>query len=123
MVWSIWLARNDLVFNQKEFVFETIWDLQLMRVMWWTKAWWKDCPYSSTDFSLNFVNIKTMGKVRKVRQCVWNPPPVNTLKFNVDGSARGAPGISGAGGILKNAAGSILGRFSKSLGGSLGSSG
>lgn len=47
--WSIWLARNDVVFNQKEFVFDAIWDIHLLRIMWWIKAWWKECPYSVTN--------------------------------------------------------------------------
>lgn len=54
--------------------------------------------------------------MQMVRNCVWCPPEAIILKFNVDGSARGSPGISGAGGILRNAESAVLGRFSKPLG-------
>ncbi|XP_057451866.1 uncharacterized protein LOC130743649 [Lotus japonicus] len=46
----------------------------------------------------------------------WSPPPKGALKFNVDGSALGAPGRSGVGGILRNARRQTLGVFSKALG-------
>lgn len=46
---------------------------------------------------------------------MWRPPP-NTLKFNVDGSARGSPSVSGVGGVLRNSVGDSLGVFSLATG-------
>lgn len=51
-----------------------------------------------------------------MRSTVWNPPSVGLIKFNVDGSARGAPGISGIGGALRSDNWTILGKFSKAMG-------
>ncbi|KAK2649325.1 hypothetical protein Ddye_016814 [Dipteronia dyeriana] len=42
----------------------------------------------------------------------WVPPSVGRLKFNVDGSARGKPSNGGIGGVLKDASGVVLCRFS-----------
>lgn len=33
------------------------------------------------------------------------PPPFGILKFNVDGAARGNPGLAGIGGALRNCRG------------------
>lgn len=32
----------------------------------------------------------------------WSPPHQDTFKFNVDGAARGGPGLTGIGGVLGN---------------------
>ena len=38
----------------------------------------------------------------------WAPPIEGVLKFNVDGAARGKPGPSGIGGVLRNSEGFVL---------------
>ncbi|KAK3205589.1 hypothetical protein Dsin_019635 [Dipteronia sinensis] len=35
----------------------------------------------------------------------WIPPTSDRLKFNVDGSARGKPGPTGVGGVLRDSTG------------------
>ena len=37
--------------------------------------------------------------VKVVKPCVWSPPLNDNLFFNVDGSARGCPGMAGIGGV------------------------
>ena len=49
-------------------------------------------------------------KVRNHEQ--WSPPPVGTLKFNVDRAAKGKPGPIGIGGVLRNHDGLTLLSFS-----------
>lgn len=116
MIWSIWLARNDQVFNNKAFPADLVWDLHVSRIVWWVKAKWKDCPYSVNDFMQNFGEVRFKAVKVRNRQNEWTPPPEGVLKFNVDGSAIGAPERSGVGGILKNARRQILGVFSKAMG-------
>lgn len=44
---------------------------------------------------------------RKVRYVdIWAPPGHDVMKFNVDGVARGKPGPTGIGGVLRSHAGS-----------------
>lgn len=114
LCWSIW--RNDVVFNQKELLLEAVWDIHIMRVMWWVKAWWRECPFSSLDFTRHFEKVWIKSIASKVRVVDWFPPPHGVLKFNVDGSSRGNPGVSGAGGVLRNSTGATLGFFSLPLG-------
>ena len=42
----------------------------------------------------------------------WQPPPLGDLKWNVDGSSLGKPGLAGAGGVLRNHAGLVKCLFS-----------
>ncbi|KAK2639235.1 hypothetical protein Ddye_027030 [Dipteronia dyeriana] len=46
----------------------------------------------------------------------WTPPPVESLKFNVDGSARGFQGSAGIGGVLRDHRGKIQCMFSAFIG-------
>lgn len=38
LCWTIWLERNNMVFNGKAFCSEMVWDLHLARISWWVKA-------------------------------------------------------------------------------------
>lgn len=98
LVWSLWLGRNDIVFRDKSFNREEVWDLHMLRIVWWVKASWKDCPFSIEQFSSNFCNIRMKRKLSVPRSFSWKPPSLGSLKFNVDGASQGNPGPSGLGG-------------------------
>lgn len=102
-----------MIFQDNGFNAETVWDLHISRLAWWTKAWWKECPYSVNDFLLNFEDVKLFTVKAKIRDNQWTPPPIGTLNFNVDGSFYGSPRISG---IVKNASRQTIGFFSKAMG-------
>ena len=53
-------------------------------------------------------------KVRNLER--WSPPPMGTLKFNVDGVARGKPGPTSTDGALCNHDGLTLLSFSSYIG-------
>lgn len=116
MVWSIWIGRNDLQFNSKQFKVSEVWDLHILRVAWWTKTIWYDCPYDVNQFSTNFCNIKVSKKITLPKVAFWFPPSLGYLKFNVDGSSQGNPGPCRVGGVLRNHNNEILGYFSKGIG-------
>lgn len=116
LCWSIWLDRNNLIFQNARFATENIWDMHISRIAWWIKAWQKDCSYSMTDFLLNFSAISLRPIFNSPRSAIWFPPPENVLKFNVDGSSLGNPGVSGVGGVLRNSSRQILGVFSEAAG-------
>lgn len=42
------------------------------------------------------------GPTRERIASLWNPPPLGSLKFNVDVSARGKFGLAGSRGVLHN---------------------
>ncbi|EOY33608.1 Uncharacterized protein TCM_041538 [Theobroma cacao] len=94
VTWSLWLARNDIVFGGK--------------------TW---------DRAQTYELVKLRPRLGAVLKCVkkmrpkveWTNPVDGSMKFNVDGAASGCPGEAGIGGILKNSAGETKMMFSKSI--------
>ena len=43
-------------------------------------------------------------------------PLIESLKFNVDGSSKGKPGLAGIGGVLRDYSGKVKAIFSKAIG-------
>ncbi|XP_057418209.1 uncharacterized protein LOC130712390 [Lotus japonicus] len=90
--WSIWLERNQVIFNNHPASPESIWDLHISRISAWVHGWWKECPYSSYDFSHHFDAIRLKPQTPNLRSSVWNAPDRGFFKANVDGSSMGNPG-------------------------------
>eukprot|EP00268_Persea_americana_P009153 TRINITY_DN13625_c0_g1_i5.p1 TRINITY_DN13625_c0_g1~~TRINITY_DN13625_c0_g1_i5.p1 ORF type:complete len:147 (-),score=31.41 TRINITY_DN13625_c0_g1_i5:797-1237(-) len=55
---------------------------------------------------------KIGGFKKKMKVC-WSFPPYGIPKFNVDRAAKGKPGLSGIGGVLRNHKGEVIYMFSK----------
>lgn len=55
-------------------------------------------------------------KVRKPILVIWFPPSSNIIKLNVDGTAKGNPGVSGTGGVFRDSSGVVIYAFSSYLG-------
>ncbi|KAL4386885.1 hypothetical protein GQ457_09G020820 [Hibiscus cannabinus] len=73
VLWSMWLARNDLLFNDK--------------AIWWKCSWLCEV--------LLHTRMAQVG-------VSWCPPPIRVLKFNIDSSAKGKSGLTGCGGVLRD---------------------
>ena len=90
IIWFIWILRNDMVFNGKVFDFEQIIDTSKFRLASWFKAKWSDSHYTILDI-VRFpkdIQVLKISKATK-RAIVWESPPPDSIKFNMDGSARG----------------------------------
>ncbi|KAK3225986.1 hypothetical protein Dsin_005848 [Dipteronia sinensis] len=65
------------------------------------------------------LNIKescvNLVKSKKSNLDRWSPPVGDHLKFNVDGSTKGKPGLAGIGGVLRNSNGKTICLFSLSV--------
>ena len=57
IAWSIWLMRNEIIFQQKEFNSRTICQTIRWRVAFWTKAWENNIPYTKDELTRNFSHI------------------------------------------------------------------
>ncbi|KAK9287494.1 hypothetical protein L1049_015915 [Liquidambar formosana] len=114
IVWSIWLARNQLVFKGIRLHWSEVARLSIVRTAHCVKALRSELGFSIDDFLRAIDGVRSF-RIRnpKVRQLkVWQPPPTGSLKFNVDGSARGKPGPGGSGGVLRDESGVVLCFFS-----------
>lgn len=101
IVWTTWECRNRLIFNDISLDFSKAIDLVKFRIAWR----FKHCRRGSKDqISLMMLNIKDACVdsilVKRPTPRVWCPPPSQTLKFNVDGSARGSPSRTRICGVL-----------------------
>ncbi|XVE56525.1 hypothetical protein DITRI_Ditri04bG0017700 [Diplodiscus trichospermus] len=117
IVWTIWLARNEVVFNGLKCQIEQVIDLSRLRLAHWVKAKWPHLQANGLDI-FRFPNIVTLPvkELRARSTTPWIGPDVGTLKFNVDVSAVGNPGPAGIGGILRDHLGVKKIAFSKSIG-------
>ncbi|XP_057452728.1 uncharacterized protein LOC130744569 [Lotus japonicus] len=113
LCWEIWMARNNVIFHDKLFDVEAIWESHVFLLFTWIRAWWKDCPYDATQFERGFSKIDLTAKVSVRPLIPWKPPQGKILKFNVDGSFQS--GRAGIGGILRNSAKEVIGEFSRKV--------
>ncbi|XP_039054282.1 uncharacterized protein LOC120196577 [Hibiscus syriacus] len=107
-LWSLWLARNDVVFKSKSTNLKDLLVYVKMRAYAWCKAlkvfsvldekrWW-DWPGESASLC-----------VQQRPKSVWKPPVLGQMKFNVVGSATNK--LAGCGGILRTAEGYVVAIF------------
>ncbi|XVF04122.1 hypothetical protein REPUB_Repub05bG0054800 [Reevesia pubescens] len=110
------LARNDIVFNKK--VFDLVQTICLIkyRVAAWLKAKWTNLKTLFEDI-FRFLNLVVAPvQFKKPRIATnWSPPFKGFVKFNVDGSTIGKPGLAGIGGVLCDEFGVRLLVFSKAI--------
>ncbi|KAK3222042.1 hypothetical protein Dsin_009067 [Dipteronia sinensis] len=92
VVWSLWEARNSRIFKNSEVLIHQVVDMVRFRLVWWFKHY---CKGSKDQVSLMFLNVKDccvdLPIPKKSRSAHWRPPQEESLLFNVDGSALGAP--------------------------------
>lgn len=68
--------------------------------------------FSLNDVIVNWEACMGCGPTKERMSILWSPPPLDSLKFNVDGK----PGPAGIGGVLCNSNGEVLFMFSKNVG-------
>jgi len=54
IVWSLWLHRNNMVFNQQQLDERELDQLVKWRVTFWSRAWEEHIPYSADMLARNF---------------------------------------------------------------------
>ncbi|KAK3190293.1 hypothetical protein Dsin_029854 [Dipteronia sinensis] len=92
-------------------------DLVKFRIVWWFKFFGKNVSDLVSSLLLNVKDLCVeWSRVKKSVIKDWVHPLVDTFKFNVDGSARGSPGLVGIGGVLRDSYGKVLCMFSFCVG-------
>ncbi|GMJ02687.1 hypothetical protein like AT4G29090 [Hibiscus trionum] len=116
-IWTMWVTRNDIVFNEKSWSVEEIFESALLRTGHWCKIQWPECCSNVCDFMRNptATVVKTNPK-RMPLSIEWKGPKLGWLKYNVDPAIKGVDRSAGIGGILRNQEGAKLEEFSKSIG-------
>ncbi|XVE77345.1 hypothetical protein DITRI_Ditri13aG0055200 [Diplodiscus trichospermus] len=120
VIWSIWLASNEIIFRGSRLDIGKIIDLSKIRCAEWVKSKWPHLCIAIHDI-IRHPNVIVIPPKSSLNRTLteWIAPPFGALKFNVDGSARGKPGPAGIGGILRDHRGVAKVRFSTYWGGRL----
>ncbi|XVF85746.1 hypothetical protein PTKIN_Ptkin17bG0142100 [Pterospermum kingtungense] len=117
ILWSIWLIRNEHIFQNKDIIFEQLVDVIKAIIAHWVVALWpKDHASFMGVFNCLENIVAPKGKVKQRTRQSWLPPSSGSVKFNVDGSSAGKPGPAGIGGVMHDHTGKELACFSKSIG-------
>ncbi|WCJ36046.1 hypothetical protein M5689_017268 [Euphorbia peplus] len=116
-LWLIWHSRNLAIFEDTPPIF-----FNLLRQLW---AFLCEIDKSNSSSSSNalqdFHVLHQLGisarpcRAPKIIGVRWKPPTSGWLKINTDGSALGAPGRAGSGGIFRTARGFSKGCFAFSI--------
>ncbi|KAK3206435.1 hypothetical protein Dsin_020481 [Dipteronia sinensis] len=117
VTWTIWEFLNKKIFDDKEPNLDQAADMVKFRVVWWYKHFGTNV---SDSISVLMLNVKELCvETKRVKKSLikdWIPPLMGTFKFNVDGSARGSPGMAGIGGVLRDSKGKVVCLFSLGVG-------
>ena len=117
VVWTVWEARNNLVFKGKPVDLPRVEDMVRFRVGWWFKHFGGGSSDLITLILLNLVECCSEDTRKKfISYERWSPPVANNLVFNVDGSVRSSYGHAGIGGVLRDHHGKVLCFFSSFVG-------
>ncbi|XP_038688673.1 uncharacterized protein LOC119987842 [Tripterygium wilfordii] len=103
-IWSIWRSRNDMVFNDKDYLV----DSKLM----WIKRYLAEIKQA---FSLHASVLVRKG-MYGLQMIGWSPPPQGWVTLNTDGCSKGEHGAAGAGGLLRDYRGVWLKGFFANIG-------
>ncbi|XVF79090.1 hypothetical protein PTKIN_Ptkin14bG0191400 [Pterospermum kingtungense] len=115
IAWSIWLCRNEKVFNNKVLEFSQVIDLIKLKLSHWIKAKWPHISFLDMWCCPTGVSLGKKKKMVRV-DISWAYPHIDSVKFNVDGSATGKPGPVDIGGVLRNHLGDDVVCFSNFIG-------
>ncbi|KAL9450806.1 hypothetical protein AB3S75_012526 [Citrus x aurantiifolia] len=94
ILWVIWYDRNKLVFE----------DLKLDPRLSMAKAEAIIEAFRRTQFP----EITNGGKLQKLKQTVWTPPPQGWLKLNVDAATDSKKSCAGLGAIIRDSTGNCM---------------
>ena len=119
ITWSIWKEHNARIFSSTSSSITGVKEMIMLRLSWWIKGWGDPFPYSHNDMMQNprcLAWAEAHGGVAVVQHAHkilhWSPPPLNTLKWNVDASFQTDHGNAAIGGVLRDHKGNFLCIFS-----------
>lgn len=117
VVRSLWNQINRVVFDRAETDWELFSYLVKLRLGFWLKGYDHKCPFNPGEVASKLECVRLWRTRKEPRPAIaWCPPPLNNLKWNVDGSSNGKPGAAGIGGVLRDDQGFVIAMFSSSCG-------
>ncbi|KAK5823825.1 hypothetical protein PVK06_018588 [Gossypium arboreum] len=108
-VWSIWLARNEMVFENKVLTMDTLVFHAKVRALLWSRAAFDECRFHERLWWL----CPYKCRLSKSDPGGWCFPLHGWFKFNVSGIV--FEGVQGGGGVLRGEDGIVRALFSSPI--------
>jgi ribonuclease HI len=118
VIWGVWTARNQWIFEGKSVDFRSVLSL-VWRAVSEANRLDIGCMRNCMDDLLILRRFGLRGRPSKapvIKSVVWSPPAPGWIKVNTDGAAIGSPGVGGCGGIFRNCRAFVKGCFAIPLG-------
>ncbi|KAL4272053.1 hypothetical protein GQ457_13G015200 [Hibiscus cannabinus] len=114
---SVWLSRNESIFNKKMFLVDLMFEPAVLRIGHWCKGNLLKSVTSVLDFTREsrLCSIQVCS-VQRPKVSLWIAPEEGFVKFNVDATVKGGVSPTTIGEILRDHTGVRLHRFSKYIG-------
>ncbi|KAK3229711.1 hypothetical protein Dsin_001592 [Dipteronia sinensis] len=107
----------DVLQRDKEAIVDRAIDIVKLRLCWWFKRHGTGSKETLKTILLNIKELCVDFRPRKKQRFEdWVPPSSYGLKFNVDDSALGKPGMAGIRGVLRDSNGKVLCLFFNCIG-------
>ncbi|KAE8724272.1 pentatricopeptide repeat-containing protein [Hibiscus syriacus] len=118
VLWSVWKARNLVVFENWKLDVSTLSFICRFRLAKWFLAKHPNViiQVDSLVGDPTIVDKLQIKAPNKLKFQDWRPPPVHFFKVNVDGAISGDGLLGGIGGILRDLNSKVLGSFSSVVG-------
>ncbi|KAL0293316.1 UNVERIFIED_CONTAM: putative ribonuclease H protein [Sesamum radiatum] len=119
ILWNIWNLRNESKYEGVAFKASNIIRKTMTYLHNLQKSGILETDHVKGDlFSISSLHIHIQQKTQRHKAITvhWRKPPEGWYKLNTDGASKGNPGISGAGGILRDQLGKVIFAFQEPLG-------
>jgi ribonuclease HI len=115
---AIWFARNTARFNNKIFTWQSTISMIIANVSLSGNNTRKTSSNSIRDFILlkHFKVCIHHPSLTVIKEILWTPPLFPWIKCNIDGAAKGNPGLAGCGGVFRNHRADMLCCYAEPLG-------
>ncbi|GAU32064.1 hypothetical protein TSUD_214200 [Trifolium subterraneum] len=115
---SLWYARNQARFHNNHINCKSVITMIIANTSLSGNNSKKVSSNSIRDFTiLKKFNVSTHHSTNTViKEVLWQPPLINWLKCNIDGAAKGNPGLASCGGIFRNHEADMIYCFAEPLG-------
>ncbi|KAG4202690.1 hypothetical protein ERO13_A05G352433v2 [Gossypium hirsutum] len=111
--WTIWLARNGLVFYGRKVHMENLVFQSKMRALLWIRLVHNEIMMQENFWWIFPQRSRVVPNKSKYVASFWRPPPLGWLKFNVCGISK--EDKAGCGGVLRDMEGIARGIFSGAI--------
>ncbi|GMJ07030.1 hypothetical protein HRI_004372200 [Hibiscus trionum] len=114
--WSIWLFRNDLIFNNSRMTADQLFAVAQIKTFKWCNYNWPKSFFSESYFLANPAgSFCPIAKAKRYSDSSFDLPNAD-YTFFVDGAVNGSFGEAGIGGLCRDNNGIMVAKFSKSIG-------